>query len=51
MHTVPGYQGIIKDEDEAVKIAKEVGGLYVYIHDILIIDVYLNLKKKNTLSI
>ncbi len=25
MHTVPGYQGIIKDADEAVKIANEVG--------------------------
>lgn len=25
VHTVPGYQGIIKDEDEAVKIANEVG--------------------------
>lgn len=25
MHTVPGYQGVIKNEEEAVKIAKEVG--------------------------
>jgi len=25
VHTVPGYQGIVKDGEEAAKIAKEIG--------------------------
>lgn len=25
MNTVPGYQGIVKDADEAVKIAQDIG--------------------------